>query len=866
MRLCPCSATVRAVIVPSGFFRFGRAAIAIALALSALLATPAPAQATPVEPAGAIDDPSAATVLPPRPHLRAIRVASPPEIDGQLDDAAWAAAPITDSFTQKFPHAGQPPVDRTSLRIAYDDQALYVAIDCAQPTAPIERRLTRRDRMVEADWVEITLDTRGDGKSGFEFNVNAAGVMTDAIRFDDTEVSLDWDENWEARTALHPGGWAAELRIPLRILRFARLPVQSWGMQARRHVSHRQELDEWAFIPRSSAGEVSHYGHLDDLVGLSPGRGLEVAPFVWERLRRRDVQAGQVAGGTDIGLAAGLDLKWHPSQQLTVDVAVLPDFAQVEADQVLLNLTNLETYLPEKRRFFLEGIDTFYSPEVQVVYTRRIGRPAPELDLAAGERLVDVPAPSPIYGALKLTGHLGDAWEVGVLSALTARNRIEVEAADGTREHRLVDPLTAFNVLRIKRTLGGDAGNGHVGITATSVMHNRHHGAVGANDAHVGSFDWRLASPSHDYVTTGQLLATRLDRGPPRLVPDGTVIGSGDVGTAVRAVVKKVGGAHWLWDVWGARDSRKFDVNDLGYNDRANQYGAGGALFYRTLDPWRSLLESSTKLETVYLHNLDGLATWRQLALISRLHFVNFWSLRADLNGFLPHFDDREVGDGAALERPGGGELELSVETDPRRRVWAFAELSGKQLSEGRSLRLNLSLVVRVLPQLDLELDPELLLARGEPRYAATAANGDLLFGHLAARSVGAILRATYTFTPQLTLQTYAQLFVAARHYADLASFTPLPGGGRPTIRVGDLQPGAPPPAENPDTQEGALNVNVVLRWEFRAGSLLYLVYTRAQAPELTLQPGETGRLDLRSVRRGPAVDVVLLKLSYWWG
>jgi hypothetical protein len=807
--------------------------------------------------------------LTPRPHLRAARVDRAPTIDGKLDDAIWTTAPVSNGFTQKYPQRGTTPTESTALRIAYDDRAIYVAVDCVQRTAPVERRLTRRDRMVESDWVEVTLDTRRDGKSAFEFNVNAAGVLTDAIRFDDTEVSLDWDDNWEARTAVTPTGWSAEMRIPLRILRFAALPVQSWGLQARRHVSHRQELDEWAYIPRSAGGEVSHYGYLDDLRGLTPGRGLELVPFVWERLRRRDVQAGQVASGTDVALAAGLDIKWHPSQQLTVDAAILPDFAQVEADQVLLNLSNFETHFPEKRRFFLEGLDTFSNPEVQVVYTRRIGRPAPELSLATGERLVDVPAPAPIFGALKMTGHIGDVWEVGLLSALTGRNQVEVEAADGTRDDRVVDPLTAYNVLRVKRALGrgGEGtGNGHIGVTTTSVLHRHHRGAVGANDAHVVSLDWRLASPSGDYITTGQALASRLDRGPPRVQPDGNVIESGDTGGSLHLAANKLGGAHWLGFVWGALDGRKFDVNDLGYADRANQIGSGAQIEYRTLEPWGRVLETSTHLEAMSLHNLDGLPTWQQVSLVSTIHFSSFWTVWTVLNGMTAHFDDREVGDGAALERPGGGELALGVETDPRARIWAHLQLVGQQLTQGQVFRTNLSLVLRALPQLDLELDPELLFTRGSYRYASTAGNGDYLFGKLAAKSVGVILRATYTFTPQLSFQTYAQLFLAARHYAQLASFSPAGAGPRPAIRVRDLTPGASLPDENPDTQEGAINANVVLRWEFRAGSLLYLVYTREQAPEMTLQPGEHGRLDLRSVRRGPAADVFLLKLSYWWG
>jgi hypothetical protein len=812
--------------------------------------------------------PPAAPVLTPRPHLQAARAEHPPTIDGKLDDAIWASAPVSDGFTQKYPHQGKPPTETTALRIAYDDHAVYVGFDCVQRTAPVERRLTRRDRMVESDWVDVTLDTRRDGKSGFEFNVNAAGVLTDAIRFDDIEVSFDWDDNWEARTAVTATGWSAEIRIPLRILRFAGLPVQSWGLQARRHVSHRQELDEWAFIPRSAGGEVSHYGHLDGLAGLKPGRGLELVPFVWERLRRRDVQAGQVASGSDVGLAAGLDMKWHPSQQLTVDAAILPDFAQVEADQVLLNLSNFEIHQPEKRRFFLEGLDTFSNPEMQVLYTRRIGRPAPALDLASGERLVDVPAPAPILGALKMTGHIGRAWEMGVLSALTARNQVEVEAADGTRDNRVVDPLTAFNVLRIKHALGAGEGegNGHIGLTATSVLHRHHHGAIGANDAHVASVDWRLASPSGDYVTTGQALASRLDRGPPRAQPDGTVIGSGDTAGSLHLAANKLGGAHWLGHVWGAFDGRKFDINDLGYNDRANQYGAGAQIEYRTLEPWGRVLETSTHVEGISLHNLDGLPTWRQLSLVSSVHFSNFWTVWTVLDGHLAHFDDREVGDGAALERPGGGELVLGVETDPRARIWAHMQVVGQKLTQGSVFRANLSLLFRVLPQLDLELDPDLLLTQGSPRYAATATNGDYLFGKLDAKSIGAVLRATYTFTPQLSLQTYAQVFLSSRHYADLASFSPAQAGPRPAIRVRDLTPGAATPDENPDTQEGAINANVVLRWEFRAGSLLYLVYTREQVPETTLQPGQMGHLDLRSVRRGPAADVLLLKLSYWWG
>ncbi|MCU1283095.1 MAG: hypothetical protein JWM53_6641, partial [bacterium] len=205
--------------------------------------------------AGAIAlGPLTAAAERPLPHVRAIRVGHSPTLDGKLDDPAWQAAPPMDSFVQKFPNEGTAPTEQTTIRVIYDVDAVWIGVDCRQRTSPIVGRLTRRDRPIEADSITIDLDSRRSGTNAFEFAVNAAGVLSDSIRFNDTDSSSDWDENWDARVARTADGWSAEFRIPLRILRFDSLPVQSWGFQARRYISARQETDEWAFIPRTSAG------------------------------------------------------------------------------------------------------------------------------------------------------------------------------------------------------------------------------------------------------------------------------------------------------------------------------------------------------------------------------------------------------------------------------------------------------------------------------------------------------------------------------------------------------------------------------------------------------------------------------------
>src|SRR5258708_2362119 len=154
---------------------------------------------------------------PEPPHLIASRTPTPPHIDGKLDDAVWAQAPSTSAFTQKYPRDGAAPSETTTMRVLYDDDAIYFAFDCEQKSSPVVEHLSRRDRLVEADRVEVDLGTRHDRKSAFQFTVNAGGVLTDAVLFNDTDWSGDWDENWEASVARTQRGWSAELRIPLRI-------------------------------------------------------------------------------------------------------------------------------------------------------------------------------------------------------------------------------------------------------------------------------------------------------------------------------------------------------------------------------------------------------------------------------------------------------------------------------------------------------------------------------------------------------------------------------------------------------------------------------------------------------------------------
>jgi Domain of unknown function (DUF5916)/Carbohydrate family 9 binding domain-like len=846
----------------------------LSFAVLAVLA-PALAWVVPPEP-----PPSPAVTLP---QIKATRAVKPPKIDGHLDDPAWPAAPVSESFTQHYPDEGAPPTERTFVRVLYDDRNLYVAIDCWQTHSPIVRRLQRRDGFLPSDGVWIDIDSRNDGVSAYHFSINAAGALLDGIHYNDTDFSADWDAIWEAKVADTGHGYSAEFRIPLASLRFSARPVQSWGFQVRRAIDARQETDDWAFFPRHSAGVVHYYGRLNGLTDLPPPRLFEATPFALGKVEHRAAGAQNVLShGWFAGGSAGLDALAHLTNELTLDLTVNPDFGQVEADTVILNLSTFETFFPEKRRFFLEGLDVFATLR-PVFYTRRIGRqPAPPT-LSTGEALVALPDPTRIWSAVKMSGTLGGRTTVGALSALTGENDVDVQGPDGTRRARLTEPITTYNVLRLKRLV---AANADVGLLATAT--NRFDPSVPAgagcpatlatptggrctNDAYVLSLDGRWRSKSGDYALAWQTIGSVLSGGAPRAEPDGIPIQPGQPAAGASAYVAKEGGPHWLWSVWQHVTGRQLEFNDLGYLERKNDVNGSYTLSYRTLRPWWRTVETRTNVQVNLRQTLDGLNLWRELIANTSFTLPSFWSVTFEVHARGDYYDDREMGDGSALQRPGSVGALLSVGTDPRKRVIGWLSGVVDRRRGGYHLDLHGQLTLRLLPQLQIDLVPTVGYDSGAPRYVGTDVTpvligdvADYRFGVQTAVSAGATVRAAYTFTPQLSLQFYTQLFFAKVNYGDF--FVYPKQTFRERVDLAALIP-AGAPAASPDSQQATLNVNLVLRWEYRLGSTLFLVYTRAQTPALAVPPGGTGQLELAPIWRGRASDDVLMaKLAYWLG
>jgi hypothetical protein len=313
----------------------------------------------------------------------------------------------------------------------------------------------------------------------------------------------------------------------------------------------------------------------------------------------------------------------------------------------------------------------------------------------------------------------------------------------------------------------------------------------------------------------------------------------------------------------------------MGYMQRQNVQTVQGSVGWRTLQPTRFTVDTTSAFVASESLNMSGLDLGQSYELNTRLRLLDFSTIFLAADFSPAHFDDREVGDGTALQRAAywGGKIEY--DSDPRRSIYATIADQTQVMGTGiYATSLQASLVFHALPQLDIELLPQVTWAAGEYRFAWQSVTSDAepyWFGKLAAKNVSATLRATYTFTPRLSLQAYVQAFLASGHFSDLRSLGLDPATGTHVsgqkVYLSDLSNAmAGTPGTSPDFEEAALNASVVLRWEYRLGSTLYLVYTRSQIPALdqnTFMPPAS--LSPRAFNHGAATDVILLKLSYWW-
>ncbi|HVL69730.1 MAG TPA: DUF5916 domain-containing protein [Vicinamibacterales bacterium] len=377
--------------------------------------------------------------------LRALRTTLPVQVDGRLDEEAWARADVIRDFVQEEPRVGQPVTERTEVRVLLDDEAIYFGVWCydSDPRGIIAREL-RRDQprnFPPEDQFDIILDTFHDHRNAFHFGINPLGTQYDALVTDEgQDVTVEWDERWWAETTIGSDGWYAEIKIPFTALR-SRAGVESFGVNFKRFIRRKNETALWTGWSRDyNFHQVSQAGHLLGVEGIRTGLRLRLKPYLLAGLQDATTSgASRYRALRDLGIET---MKMSVTPGLTAEVTLNTDFAQAEVDEVVVNLTRFPTFFPEKREFFLERAGIFEfglggrrggeaERNLQMFFSRRIG-------------LTPDRAPVPILGGAKITGRAG-GFDIGLLNVQTDRY-----AAPGTG---VQTPGSNYTVFRAKRNV-----------------------------------------------------------------------------------------------------------------------------------------------------------------------------------------------------------------------------------------------------------------------------------------------------------------------------------------------------------------------------------------------------------------------------
>lgn len=832
--------------------------------------------------------------------LVAMRASAPPVIDGRLSDECWRSAPVISSFTQREPDEGRPATERTEVRFAYDDQAIYVAAKLfdAEPGA-IAARLSPRDEDADADWITVLLDPMHDRRTGALFRVSAANVQKDALLYNDTWDDSKWDAVWQSRVQVEPDGWTVELRIPLSQLRFATGERQVWGVNVERHIQRKHEKAWLAMVPKTEAGVVSRMRDLSGLDGVRPARALELVPFTTGRQERLVPEAGDpFRSTTSAGGSAGLDLKVGLTSSLTLTATVNPDFAQVEVDPAVVNLTAFETFFPEKRAFFLEGTQIFGSfgiggsnsfwgfntSDPTLVYSRRIGR-APQV--SADGDFVDKPSATTILGAAKLTGRIGRGWNLGILDAVTAREdgRTLITDTSGLRrvDHFTAEPATNYLVARGQREFAR-GGFGFLTTTVTRALDTPavrdalpSRGVVAGVDGHV------FLDRRRNWVITGKAAASdvrgseaailRLQEGSQRYFqrPDAPQVHRDDTRTSLSGFTGRVNlnRNSGIWQVnaalWGV--SPGFEANDAGFVGQADRAGGHVVLNLRQERPHRFTRNTFAWVAKWYTWNFGRQMQGDGVNGAAGFMLRNYWSVA--FNGALQRevYDDRLTRGGPLARRPAFAFWRVSGDSDARQPVSLGWNSAHERNAAGfRSHTTGVTVSVKPSPRITLSLGPSWMTSHTPAQYVDTFEDGGAtrtfgqhyLFGVLDQRQLSMTTRVNVILRSNLSVQLFAQPLLAAGVYTN---YRELAAPGTFTFRDYGLD--TPFTFDDPNFNRRSLRANTVVRWEPRPGTTLYGVWSREQVDDTDVRPFAFSR-DAGRLAHAPGHDVFLVKFAWW--
>jgi len=837
--------------------------------------------------------------------------------DGILDEEIWESGEWFGGFHQRNPDEGKPATFETEFKVVYDDKYLYIGARAFDPEPEkIIAILSRRDEYTESDWMYVSLDSYNDNRTAFEFGINAAGVLHDVRRYDDNNMDSDWDANWEGNANIGENGWTAEWRIPFSELRFTKSENMEWGLQVYREMPRfDNELSVWNWWSNSERGFVSRYGSLGGLKNIKSKNPVIVNPYVASQTNISENLVSDVhTDNYDILGNAGAEIRYSTPKGLTLVGTFNPDFGQVESDPADFNLTQFETYFSEKRPFFMEGSNIFQFPlgfgdggmgSNTLFYSRRIGR-SPQGYSNYDENKTDVATESPdltnIIGAGKITSKSNSGLTIGLINAVTAEEQSTIYYNDKSTGHSVIEPLTNYMVSRVQQdfndgqtTVGGifTAVNRNLDDTGIDYLHSEAY--TGGLDVNVeflnrkygfeGSVAYSKVVGDTTAIQDTQLSSSRYFQRPDadhlNYDPQATSLS----GYSMKGVFSKnEGNVKGAFGLVGY--SPGFEINDLGYLRNVDDVSQFTWVQYRQWDKTKFFRNYSINFNQWAGWDFDGVSKGLggNVNAWSTLH--NSWNVGGGIGmnsgGMSPGFNRG----GPALRTPFNTNVWGNLNTDRRKDIsYSFSGHYFKNDDNvtGWSFRPNVTW--RALQNLQLSTrvgfnkldDTWAWVGKAEDESGKT----QYIWSGLEQSTVNITFRADWTINNELTIQYYAQPYLTAGRYFDFLELDD------PKALKFDERFSALGESISWDEENGVYSVdrnmdgveeysfsgdsdfnykqfrsNLVLRWEYMTGSVLYLVWSQGFTNYEAFKSFDLGS-DLTTLFGSEVDNTLMLKLSY---
>ncbi|WP_298498446.1 DUF5916 domain-containing protein [uncultured Algibacter sp.] len=502
------------------------------------------------------------------------RTLKAPNIDGVLNESIWSNLQVATDFIQFKPEVGKSPTKekRTEVKMCYDDNAIYISAYLYDNPEDIMRQFTQRDNFGQSDFFGIIFNPNNDAQNNTEFFIFSSGTQADAVESPSNGEDFGWNAVWESAVKIVDDGWIIEVKIPYRALRFTQQEDPTWGIQFHRQYRKTRSQFTWNAIDVTKGNYGLYNAELRGLKNIIPPTRLSFYPYA----------SGLVSSfkdETDTDFAAGLDVKYGITENITLDATLIPDFSQAGFDNVRLNLGPFEQQFAEQRQFFTEGIDLFNKGDL--FYSRRVGdTPSIFPDTEDNEEIKNYPDKVQLINAVKISGRTKKGLGIGFFNAITKKTFATIEKTEITNENLpsestvktkrdvVVEPLANYNIMVLDQQFNK---NSSVTLINTNVTRNGDF-----KDANVTGLLLDLVNKKNTYGAIGEIKMSSFND-----------IENIDNGYSAKLGAGKNSGKFRYSLVYNYADDN-FDINDLGIQFRNNYSNFSTEMSYRIFEPTKS--------------------------------------------------------------------------------------------------------------------------------------------------------------------------------------------------------------------------------------------------------------------------------------